>query len=509
MKRPFGWLRGWRSRLGLGWKLTLSYTLVTVGALLVVELVLFLGAFLLFVSLPSVAQTSAATLTSTVAPRLQRPLVEQPPDVASVREILSENADPTGEGLPPTDFESGSPPEEMVTLVLDPDGRMVASVPEVNGFPKTGERLDAEGVPGLSQILQAARAGEEDPRRLYKRTPDGGYSAVAPVKNEDGRLIGVVVETAPTFGVARPLLWLVPFVLIALGLTVVVGFLGTAFGFLTARGLTRRLETLTRASEAWSRGEFAVATQDSSGDEVGQLSRSLNHMTAQLEDLMQSRQDLATLEARNRFARDLHDSVKQQVFAASLQVDTARALDGEGTRSDNHLGRANELLRQAHRELDVLIHELRPAMLEGRGLGGALREYAAGWSRGSEIPAEVLVRDEGEAPLEVEQALFRIAQEALANVARHSGASRAEVELVYETDAVVLRVADDGRGFEPTGDHPGFGLRSMRERLAKLGGELRVERAPGRGTRIVCSCPLPEVSEGITRTAPGLKESNR
>lgn len=118
----------------------------------------------------------------------------QPPDVASVREILSESADPTGEGLPPTDFESGSPPEEMVTLVLDPDGRMVASVPEVNGFPETGERLDAEGVPGLAPVLQAARAGEEDPGRLYRRTPDGGYSAAAPVKNEDGRLIGVVVE---------------------------------------------------------------------------------------------------------------------------------------------------------------------------------------------------------------------------------------------------------------------------------------------------------------------------
>lgn len=156
-------------------------------------------------------------------------------------------------------------------------------------------------------------------------------------------------------------------------------------------------------------------------------------------------------------------------------MDTARALEGEGTRSDNHLGRANELLRQAHRELDVLIHELRPAMLEGRGLGGALREYAAGWSRGSEIPAEVLVRDEGEASLEVEQALFRIAQEALANVARHPGASRAGVELAYETDAVLLRVESD----------------------------------PGRGTRIVCFCPLPEVSEGTPRSAPGLKESNR
>ena len=509
MTRPLGRFRRGRSRLGLGWKLTLSYTLVTVGALLVVELALFLGVFLLYASLPPLPQMSAGELTSTVAPRLQRPLAGPTPDAETVRGILLEDRDlPPGEQPSPAGFREGSLPDAYATFVLDPEGRMVASVPKVDGFPDPGERLDARGVPGLSPVLAAARAGEEDSKRLYKRFRDGGYSAAAPVKNEDGRLIGVVVETMPNRGMMPALRWLVPFVVIALGLTVVVGTLGTVFGFLTARGLTRRLKTLTRASEAWSRGEFAIATQDPSGDEVGQLSRALNHMTARLDDLMQSRQDLATLEARNRFARDLHDSVKQQVFAASLQVDTARAMEGT-TRSGNHLGRANELLRQVHRELDVLIHELRPAMLEDRGLGGALREYAAGWSRGSEIPAEVLVRGEREAPQEVEEALFRVAQEALANVARHSGATRVGVELVYETDVVVFSVVDDGRGFESTGDRPGFGLRSMRERLAKLGGEVRLESAPGRGTRVVCSCPLAETLETPAHTAREPRESHR
>ena len=510
ISRPFGRFGRRRSGLGLGWKLTFSYTLVTVGALLVAELALFVGVFLLYASLPPLPRMSADELSSTVAPRLQRPLAGKSPDVETVRGILLDNHDlPPGERPFPAHFREGRLPDEYVAFVLDPEGRMVASVPKVDGFPKPGERMDARGVPGLSPVLEAAREGEEDPRRLYKRVQDGGYSAVAPIKDEEGRLIGAVVETSPTFGVAPPLLWMGTFALVALGLTVVVGILGTVFGFLTARGLTRRLKTLTRASEAWSRGEFALATQDRSGDELGQLSRALGHMTARLDDLMRSRQDLATLEARNRFARDLHDSVKQQVFAASLQVDTARALDGEGTRTDEHLGRANELLRQVHRELDVLIHELRPAMLEGRNLGGALREYAAGWSRGSEIPAEVLVRHERETPQEVEEALFRVAQEALANIARHSGAGKAEVELVYEPDAVVLGVADDGRGFEPAGDHPGFGLRSMRERLAKLGGEVRVESAPGRGTKVVCSCPLAEALQTPAPTARGPKEGHR
>ena len=124
-----------------------------------------------------------------------------------------------------------------------------------------------------------------------------------------------------------------------------------------------------------------------------------------------------------------------------------------------------------------------------------LGDYAAEWSRRSEIPAEVHVRGQREVPLEVEQALFRVAQEALANVARHSGAKSVEVDLVYDPDRLMLRVTDDGRGFDPkknTGD--GFGLQSMSERVATLGGYVDVESAPGKGTRVVCACPLDDSS---------------
>jgi signal transduction histidine kinase len=134
---------------------------------------------------------------------------------------------------------------------------------------------------------------------------------------------------------------------------------------------------------------------------------------------------------------------------------------------------------------------MRPAALEGKGLAGALRDYVKGWSQRAEIPAEVHIRGEREAPLQVEQALFRVAQEALANVARHSGANRAEVDLIYTSGTLTLRVADDGRGFDPAQDPgEGFGLQSMRERLMRLGGRVEVESAPGKGTRITCVCPL-------------------
>jgi NarL family two-component system sensor histidine kinase LiaS len=278
----------------------------------------------------------------------------------------------------------------------------------------------------------------------------------------------------------------------ALALIVPAAVLGMIFGFLTAWGLTRRLQRLARAAQAWSRGDFSVAVKDRSKDEIGQLSRELNQMAAQLENLIQTRQELATLEARNRFARDLHDSVKQQVFATSFQVAAARALlEKDAKAAEAHLTQAEELARQAQRELNVLIQEMRPAALEGKGLAAALRDYVRSWSRRAEIQVEVHIRGEREVPLEVEQALFRVAQEALANVARHSGAGNAEVDLIYTADSLTLRVTDNGRGFDPAKDPgEGFGLQSMHERLAGLGGRVEVESSPGKGTIITCSCPL-------------------
>lgn len=311
-----------------------------------------------------------------------------------------------------------------------------------------------------------------------------------PIEDENGDNIGVLVGTFQFPNLTAAFIGII--VGSAIALILPAAFIGTVFGFVTARGLTRRLKKLAAATQAWSRGDFAVKTEDRSKDELGQLSREMNDMASQLEALLQTRGELATLEARNRFARDLHDSVKQQVFATSLQIATARSLmDRDREAAEEHLGQAGELVRQAQKELNVLIHEMRPAALEDKGLARALQEYAAKWSEGSEIPSEVHVRGEREVPLETEQTVFRIAQEALANVAKHSEASKVEVDLIYTPDTLTLRVADDGRGFDPA-QNPGegFGLQSMRERSVRRGGHINVESAPGKGTRITCVVPL-------------------
>jgi NarL family two-component system sensor histidine kinase LiaS len=263
---------------------------------------------------------------------------------------------------------------------------------------------------------------------------------------------------------------------------------GALFGFITARGLTRRLRNLVNAASAWGEGDFSVVARDNSGDEVGQLANQLNRMAEELKMLLQMKQELATVDERNRLARELHDSVKQQLFATGMQVGAARALLARNDPSaDERLAEAERLAHSAQQELKMIINELRPAALENKGLAAALRDFTQEWSRHSGIEAHITYQGERELPLTLEQALFRVSQEALANVARHSDASRVDVRVTWTQHTVTLRIIDDGRGFHTDTSlrNGGVGLKSMRERLEPLAGNLVVESAPGHGTSLI------------------------
>ena len=279
-----------------------------------------------------------------------------------------------------------SPQYEAGLYVLDTEGRtldstgvsmrMFGDVP-AQSPPSAGEPFDLRRAPGLQPLVDAALAGEENPDRLHARAPDGRVLAAAPVMSENGRVVGAVVATLRLPGASDLLRLLIdPNTLILVG---VVSLLALAPGFLTAWYLTRRLGQLARATEYWGRGDFAATVDDSSRDELGRLGRKLNGMAAQLDDLVRTRGDLAALEARNRFARDLHDSVKQQVFATSLQVDTAHALSGDGPEAERLAG-IRDSLGRLKKELNALIRELRPADLQNKTLPEAFQDYATGWS---------------------------------------------------------------------------------------------------------------------------------
>jgi two-component system, NarL family, sensor histidine kinase LiaS len=269
--------------------------------------------------------------------------------------------------------------------------------------------------------------------------------------------------------------------------------LGAYFGFLSARWLDGRLARLRAATEAWQRGDFGVRVVDQAQDEIGRFGSELNAMAAELHALLQTRQALAALEERNRLARDLHDSVKQQLTAAALQIGAAAALL-EGGRPEAAAARlleAGDLTHQAQRELGTIIFELQPPPLSGQGLVEALRAYAANWSRQFGIAAHLDVTAARPLDPAVEGALFRVVQEALSNVARHSRAGAVQLALRYGRDELHLTIQDDGRGFDPAAAPAGgLGLHNMRQRIAELGGETRLDAAPGRGVVLSARLPL-------------------
>jgi NarL family two-component system sensor histidine kinase LiaS len=482
----------------LRWKLTLSYTGVTLGALLTVELILLVlvgvGPFLL---LNSGALQALLIETASVdyAPTLRSYLAQTPPDQAGIADWL-ENVGPASSATIPLTFQAT---DEM--LVVGRDGSLLGvKPPDLLRSDLVGQRLDIRTIPGLAHPLQAALAGEEDVDRLYTLARPGDkivmtipiwdaaheqVLGVLVALGEMPTIMTIVGDMAPILGVSL------------LFFTLVAVLAGTVYGFLAARGPVHRLNRLAEATLAWSQGNFSVSVDDPSGDELGQLARRLNDMARQLQHLLETRRELAVVEERNRLARDLHDSAKQQAFAAAAQVSAARALlERDPEAAETHIDEAERLIHGLRQELTGLVQELSPSALEGGGLAPAVREYSADWPPQSGIVPEVRVQGERSLPLEIEQSVFRIMQEALANVARHSRASSVEIALVYANNAVTLSVTDDGRGFDVGAKRSGFGLSSMQERAEALGGHLTVQSAPGKGTSVSCTVPIGDARGG-------------
>lgn len=224
-----------------------------------------------------------------------------------------------------------------------------------------------------------------------------------------------------------------------------------------------------------------------------ELARRQNErLLAELREAQRQLRELAVAEERGRLARDLHDSARQQAFALAAQLDAARSRlrhDPEG--AERHLIQAEGLVDSLRQELAALIFDLRPPALGAGGLAAALGAYAAQWSQLTGIAAELIVEGASDPPATLEAPLLRIAQEALANVSRHSGARRTVLRLRTSPGRVELQVEDDGRGFDPARASGGVGLASMRERAAALpGGALAVESHPGGGALISVRCAL-------------------
>jgi len=210
--------------------------------------------------------------------------------------------------------------------------------------------------------------------------------------------------------------------------------------------------------------------------------------------LLRQIEEAAAQEERNRLARDLHDSIKQQLF--SINVGTAAAQerwdrDPEGARKS--LADVRRSAREAMVEMQAMLHQLRPEALGTAGLIEALREQceALGYRSGAEVTLELgePVPDD-RMPPGAPETLFRMAQEMLANVARHARARQVRLWLGRRDEDVELRIEDDGQGFDPAAKAAGMGLRNLRERAESMRGKLEIASTPATGTRVAVRAPL-------------------
>jgi signal transduction histidine kinase len=356
-----------------------------------------------------------------------------------------------------------------VALVTDPGGTIVAS-----SFP-------SRFPPGARATSLPLAGGADGGQPLWSSQP-----VVA-----DGRTVGAAyVQTPPP--AASDLA--VPLRLAGLALLAVVLLapVGAVFGLLTMRGSVWRLRRMLDALTALGRGDHARRLPVVRVDEIGELERQFNATAVRLAEATALRISAAAagarLAERERLAGELHDAISQDLFAMRVTLHGLEVSHAGDAELVARLGGLRASSSRVIGQLRALVLALRPAAVGHLGLPAALRGLAGRYAERLGLAVDVAIEPIRLEPAR-EEALLEVAQEALANAARHSGTRRVELGLRTVPGAVELRVADDGRGFDASAGRGGLGLVLAREAAERAGGRLEVSSEPGCGTSVVVRVP--------------------
>jgi signal transduction histidine kinase len=254
--------------------------------------------------------------------------------------------------------------------------------------------------------------------------------------------------------------------------------------------------------------------------EQGELETCVQERTADLDAANQNLRELSARllqlqdEERRRIARELHDSVGQMLAALNMNLSAVRGDIERLSKTANALADSESLVHEMTTEVRTISHLLHPPLLDEAGLSSALRWYVDGFALRSKIKVDLdLPEDFGRLPRESETAIFRVMQECLTNIHRHSGSPIAKIRLRQHDHQVIVEIEDKGKGIPPdkreemsTSGTPGVGIRGMRERLRQLGGTLEIN-SNGAGTVITARLPMTETSSPanpveVTDTSP-------
>jgi signal transduction histidine kinase len=270
-------------------------------------------------------------------------------------------------------------------------------------------------------------------------------------------------------------------------------------GFLVFSGLIIALGEANRRSLARS-----LRAEEQVRETYNELERKVQERTADLNTANESLRDLSGRlqqmrdEERRQIARELHDSVGQLLAALGMNLGVVqRQMDGLDSAGARAVSESVAMVEQISREIRTISHLLHPPLLDVAGLASALRWYVDGFSERSNIKIDLVIPEEfGRLSHEMEIAIFRMVQECLTNIHRHSGGSSAAIRVLEQDHRILVEVQDQGKGIPlqkqlelSSSGRTGVGFRGMRERLRQLGGTLEI-RSEGAGTAVTAVLPL-------------------
>ncbi len=288
-------------------------------------------------------------------------------------------------------------------------------------------------------------------------------------------------------------------------ITLVMLSVGFAGAFFLTWILTRPILSLVDATRTVAIGDFSRRVTRWANDEIGDLADAFNAMTSSLERAARERQERDALrehyirgvitaqeDERKRIARELHDSTSQSLTSLLVGLRNLEAAPDLAS-VHTHIESIRDVVNHTLDEVHTLAWQLRPSVLDDLGLVAALRRYVDDYQERYAVQVDFITRGIGERlPVAVETSLYRMVQEGLTNIARHSGANNASVLIEQRTKGIRAIIEDNGSGFhldQQISDRKRLGLQGIRERAELLGGTLTIESEPGQGTSLFIEIP--------------------
>lgn len=295
-------------------------------------------------------------------------------------------------------------------------------------------------------------------------------------------------------------------IFIAAAVFIVQSILGLYYGFRETRALKKRLEDLSAFITVLARGNLSHRMTVSGEDQMGTIAGEMNELADKLQkqvrslqklanekaDLAEQARSAATIEERQRLARDLHDVVSQQLFALSMMSSASlKLIDRDKELAKEQMAEVAEMAAKAQGEMRALLLHLRPVHLSGDRLPVGVAKLVEELEVKSGIHFDLMMKEICELPRGIEDHLFRIVQEGLANALRHSAASVIKIELYEREQYVHLHLRDNGIGFDVKDEKKAsYGLKTMKERCEEIGGTFSVTSRENEGTAVDVRVPI-------------------